>query len=99
MATEGRASPGLRTDAEGAWLDHAYLPRHFRVHPETRANAPHMKIARRRVLPLSPPSRPPAAAALGIRSAAARYYDGPVSDHFDGVRFFDPQGAPPQQHC
>src|SRR5436190_1730590 len=23
-----------------------------------------------------------------------RYYRGPVSDHFDGVRFFDPQGAP-----
>ncbi|MBO0752275.1 MAG: MBL fold metallo-hydrolase, partial [Bradyrhizobiaceae bacterium] len=22
------------------------------------------------------------------------YYDGPVSDHFDGTRFFDPQGAP-----
>jgi hypothetical protein len=24
---------------------------------------------------------------LGIRSGAARYYDGPVSDHFDGLRF------------
>jgi L-ascorbate metabolism protein UlaG (beta-lactamase superfamily) len=23
-----------------------------------------------------------------------RYYSGPVSDHFDGVRFFDPRGAP-----
>jgi L-ascorbate metabolism protein UlaG (beta-lactamase superfamily) len=23
-----------------------------------------------------------------------RYYHGPVSDHFDGVRFFDPHGAP-----
>ncbi|HLL26204.1 MAG TPA: MBL fold metallo-hydrolase [Xanthobacteraceae bacterium] len=28
------------------------------------------------------------------RSAFARYYDGPVSDHFDGERFFDPQGSP-----
>jgi L-ascorbate metabolism protein UlaG (beta-lactamase superfamily) len=26
----------------------------------------------------------------------SRYYDGPVSDHFDGVRFFDPAGAPPR---
>jgi len=25
-----------------------------------------------------------------------RYYDGPVSDHFDGVRFFDSQGVPPK---
>src|ERR1700722_15600117 len=24
----------------------------------------------------------------------SRYYSGPVSDHFDGERFFDPQGAP-----
>jgi hypothetical protein len=25
----------------------------------------------------------------------SRYYNGPKSDHFDGVRFFDPAGAPP----
>lgn len=25
-----------------------------------------------------------------------RYYTGPVSDHFDGLRFFDPSGAPPR---
>jgi len=25
------------------------------------------------------------------------YYSGPVSDHFDGTRFFDPDGAPPKQ--
>jgi L-ascorbate metabolism protein UlaG (beta-lactamase superfamily) len=25
----------------------------------------------------------------------SRYYNGPVSDHFDGERFFDPHGAPP----
>jgi hypothetical protein len=23
-------------------------------------------------------------------------YDGPVSDHFDGTHFFDPDGAPPK---
>lgn len=31
------------------------------------------------------------------RSAYARYYDGPVSDHFDGMRFFDPNGRPPKR--
>src|SRR5687768_62574 len=30
------------------------------------------------------------------RSAQARYYDGPISDHFDGTRFFDPHGAQPK---
>ena len=31
-----------------------------------------------------------------VRAAQARYYDGPASDHFDGIRFFDPYGAPPK---
>jgi L-ascorbate metabolism protein UlaG (beta-lactamase superfamily) len=26
----------------------------------------------------------------------SRYYNGPISDHFDGTRFFDPHGAPPR---
>jgi len=26
----------------------------------------------------------------------SRYYNGPVSDHFDGERFFDPRAAPPR---
>jgi L-ascorbate metabolism protein UlaG (beta-lactamase superfamily) len=26
----------------------------------------------------------------------SHYYNGPVSDHFNGVRFFDPAGAPPR---
>ncbi|MDB5599672.1 MAG: beta-lactamase-like [Xanthobacteraceae bacterium] len=30
------------------------------------------------------------------RAVAARYYDGPVSDHFDGVRFVDRHGSPPK---
>jgi L-ascorbate metabolism protein UlaG (beta-lactamase superfamily) len=33
---------------------------------------------------------------FALRSAQARYYDGPVSDHFDGTRFFDPHGVPPK---
>ena len=31
---------------------------------------------------------------LTARSRFARYYDGPVSDHFDGVRFYDPRSSP-----
>src|SRR5215475_2830670 len=27
----------------------------------------------------------------------SRYYTGPVSDHFDGERFFDPHGVPPKR--
>lgn len=39
------------------------------------------------------------AAALGASafwSARSRSYAGPVSDHFDGLHFFDPNGAPPK---
>jgi L-ascorbate metabolism protein UlaG (beta-lactamase superfamily) len=31
---------------------------------------------------------------IGLRAVRKRYYDGPVSDHFDGVRFFDRHGVP-----
>src|ERR1700716_1021592 len=34
------------------------------------------------------------AGVFGLRSATARYYDGPVSDHFDGTRFFEANGVP-----
>jgi Beta-lactamase superfamily domain len=40
-----------------------------------------------------------AAAAVGVPSiwiSRMKTYDGPVSDHFDGLRFFDPDGAPPK---
>jgi L-ascorbate metabolism protein UlaG (beta-lactamase superfamily) len=36
------------------------------------------------------------AGVFGLRTASARYYDGPVSDHFDGTRFFDPYSSPPK---
>lgn len=31
-----------------------------------------------------------------ISGTMSRYYHGPISDHFDGERFFDPAGAPPR---
>src|SRR6516165_1162582 len=33
-------------------------------------------------------------ALLGV--SMSRYYNGPVSEHFDGERFFDPHGTPPR---
>src|SRR3954469_8909275 len=39
------------------------------------------------------------AAAAGVSAFWAsrmRNYQGPVSDHFDGTRFFDPDGSPPK---
>ena len=33
---------------------------------------------------------------MAVSSARNRYYSGPVSDHFDGVRFFNPHGTAPR---
>ncbi|MHC2330818.1 MBL fold metallo-hydrolase [Bradyrhizobium sp. USDA 4454] len=54
-----------------------------------------MSITRRRLLA----SLTGAAAALGVPSiwmSLMKTYDGPVSDHFDGLHFFDPDGSPPK---
>jgi L-ascorbate metabolism protein UlaG (beta-lactamase superfamily) len=40
-----------------------------------------------------------AAAAIGVPSiwmSTMKTYDGPASDHFDGLHFFDPDGSPPK---
>jgi L-ascorbate metabolism protein UlaG (beta-lactamase superfamily) len=55
-----------------------------------------LKLTRRRLL-----TGLAALSALGTggfaaRSAYARYYEGPISDHFDGIRFVDPHGVPPK---
>jgi L-ascorbate metabolism protein UlaG (beta-lactamase superfamily) len=54
-----------------------------------------MKFTRRRILGLLSG----AAVAVGVPSAwiyNMKTYSGPVSDHFDGMRFFDPDGVPPR---
>ncbi len=54
-----------------------------------------MKPTRRRVLGVLAGS----AAAIGLPSAwysRMKTYSGPVSDHFDGLHFFDPDGSPPK---
>src|SRR3954467_3310128 len=37
-----------------------------------------------------------AAGGIGALTRWGRYYKGPVSDHFDGARFFDPHGSAPK---
>jgi L-ascorbate metabolism protein UlaG (beta-lactamase superfamily) len=54
-----------------------------------------MNITRRRVLGVLAG----VAAAIGLPSAwiyRMKTYSGPVSDHFDGMRFIDPDGSPPK---
>jgi L-ascorbate metabolism protein UlaG (beta-lactamase superfamily) len=55
-----------------------------------------MRMTRRRVLTALATLGGVVAGGFGVRSAGARYHDGPVSDHFDGVRFFDPHGMAPK---
>jgi L-ascorbate metabolism protein UlaG (beta-lactamase superfamily) len=55
-----------------------------------------MPLSRRRLLAVLATAGAAAGSVFGVRAARARYYEGPVSDHFNGTRFFDPQGAPPK---
>jgi L-ascorbate metabolism protein UlaG (beta-lactamase superfamily) len=55
-----------------------------------------MKLTRRRVFSSLAGLAALVAGGSAVRAAVSRYYDGPVSDHFDGVRFYDADGAPPK---
>jgi L-ascorbate metabolism protein UlaG (beta-lactamase superfamily) len=55
-----------------------------------------MKLSRRRIVTALAALSAAGVGGLAARAALARYYDGPVSDHFDGVRFNDPDGVPPK---
>ncbi|MFK7866379.1 MAG: MBL fold metallo-hydrolase [Alphaproteobacteria bacterium] len=35
-------------------------------------------------------------AAMGVMGCAGNYYEGPISDHFDGTRFFNPNAPEPE---
>jgi len=54
-----------------------------------------MKLTRRRVIAGSASAFAAGGGLFGWNQSQMRYYDGPVSDHFDGTRFFDPHGSPP----
>ena len=51
-----------------------------------------MRFTRRRLVTGLSAAAAMAGGLATVRAAQARYYDGPVSDHFDGVRFVDPHG-------
>ena len=54
-----------------------------------------MPITRRRLLGLLAGT----AAFIGLPAAwfsRGRTYEGPISDHFDGFQFYDPDGVPPK---
>jgi L-ascorbate metabolism protein UlaG (beta-lactamase superfamily) len=55
-----------------------------------------MKLSRRRMFTLLAAAAAAGTGAYGARAASGRYYEGPISDHFDGVRFLDPDGMPPK---
>lgn len=55
-----------------------------------------MTLSRRRVITSIAGVAAAAGGGAGVLAHFARYYDGPASDHFDGLRFFDPNGSPPK---
>lgn len=54
-----------------------------------------MLLSRRRVIAGTAAMAVAAPSAYTWQQSEMRYYDGPVSDHFDGTRFFDPHSSPP----
>jgi L-ascorbate metabolism protein UlaG (beta-lactamase superfamily) len=56
-----------------------------------------VKLTRRRVLAALTALSAAAIGGIVGRGAITRYYAGPVSDHFDGTRFFDPHGVEPKR--
>src|SRR3984893_17583817 len=65
----------------------------FRSPPDLRSRQ--VSLTRRRLITVLAGL----AAAVGLPAfwiSRMRSYDGPVSDHFDGEHFFDPDGSPPK---
>ena len=56
-----------------------------------------MKLTRRRFFASLAALAALATGGSAARAGFARYYEGPVSDHFDGTYFFDPDGASPKR--
>ena len=74
--------------------DHIDIVSAFARHPSFRLTVSPMPLFRNPFGLFSARSRHGAASGSGKRRS--RYYHGPVSDHFDGVRFFDPHGMAPK---
>jgi L-ascorbate metabolism protein UlaG (beta-lactamase superfamily) len=50
-----------------------------------------MKLSRRRLLTIMPAAGLVLGGGAYVNAEQSPYYDGPVTDHFDGLRFFDPK--------
>jgi L-ascorbate metabolism protein UlaG (beta-lactamase superfamily) len=55
-----------------------------------------MKLSRRRLVTLLAAAAAAGTGGAAARASTGRYYEGPISDHFDGTRFLDPDGVPPK---
>ena len=55
-----------------------------------------MKLSRRHAFTLLAAFGALATGGAAARASTGRYYEGPISDHFDGMRFVDPDGVPPK---
>jgi L-ascorbate metabolism protein UlaG (beta-lactamase superfamily) len=56
-----------------------------------------MPLSRRRIVAALAAVSALATGGIAARAKLQRYYDGPVSDHFDGTYFVDPNGAAPKK--
>ncbi len=56
-----------------------------------------MPVSRRRLFAGASLLAAAGLSAWATRAGLASYYDGPLSDHFDGTRFFDPHGTAPKK--
>ena len=56
-----------------------------------------IRMSRRRIFAALAAVSAVAAGGTAARARFSRYYDGPVSDHFDGTYFVDPGGAEPKR--
>lgn len=56
-----------------------------------------MALTRRKLFAVAAGAVAAAVAAPSWWFSRMRVYEGPLSDHFDGMRFFDPDGAPPKR--
>jgi L-ascorbate metabolism protein UlaG (beta-lactamase superfamily) len=55
-----------------------------------------MRFTRRRLITGLSAMAAAAGGLASVRAAQARYYEGALSDHFDGIRFVDPHGMAPK---
>src|SRR5438105_3369449 len=62
-----------------------------------RPNRTRMAFSRRRMFASIAALSALGAGGIAARAALTRYYDGPLSDHFDGTRFIDPNGMAPKR--